>query len=87
VDTKELEQGEQGEQEGNKHAPLRGPRVEDQRGRCVVPTLTTWGRPVRKSRIQLQRELFSPRVLSLVMSFEDTMVLNAELKSMNSILP
>jgi hypothetical protein len=23
-------------QEGTKHAPLRGPRVEDQRGRCVV---------------------------------------------------
>ena len=38
-----------------------------------LPTLTTWGRPVRKSRIQLQREVFSPRVLSLVMS---TMVLN-----------
>jgi hypothetical protein len=37
------------------------------------------GRPVRKSRIQLQREMFSPRVFSLVMSFEGTMVLNAEL--------
>ena len=28
--------GEQGVQEGNEHATLRGPRVEDQRGRCVV---------------------------------------------------
>ena len=28
--------GEQGIQEGTDHAPLRGPRVEDQRGRCVV---------------------------------------------------
>ena len=45
----------------------------------LLPTLTTWGRPVRKSRIQLQRVVFSPRILSLVMSFEDTMVLNAEL--------
>ena len=40
-----------------------------------LPTLTTWGRPVRKSRI-----------LRLVMSFEGTMVLDAELLSMNSIL-
>ena len=28
--------GEQGLQEGTEHAPLRGPRVEDQRGRCVL---------------------------------------------------
>ena len=42
----------------------------------LLPTLTTWGRPVRKSWIQLQREVLSPRVLSLVMSF---MVLNTEL--------
>ena len=45
----------------------------------LLPSLTTWGRPIRKSRIQLQRELFSPRVLSLVISFEGAMVLNAEL--------
>ena len=45
----------------------------------LLPTLTTWGWPVRESRIQLQREVFSPRVLSLAMSFEGTMVLNAEL--------
>ena len=51
-----------------------------------LPTLTTWGLPVRKSRIQLQTEVFSPGVFSLVMSFEETMVLNTELKSMNSIL-
>ena len=48
----------------------------------LLPTLTTWGR----SRIQLQREVFSPRILSSVMSFEGTMVLNDELFSMNSIL-
>ena len=29
--------------------------------------------------LYLQREAFSPKVLSLVMSFEDTMVLNTEL--------
>ena len=60
--------GEQGEQQGTKHAPLRGPSVEDQRGRCVVAY-----------PYHLQREVFSPRVLSLVMSFEGAMVLNAEL--------
>jgi hypothetical protein len=32
-----------------------------------------------ESRIQLQREVFSPRVLSLLLSFEGTMVLNSEL--------
>ena len=39
----------------------------------LLPTLSIWGRPVRKSRIQLQR--FSPRVPIL----EGNMVLNAEL--------
>ena len=42
-------------------------------------TFTTWGWPIRKSRIQLQREVCSPRVLSLVRSYVGTMVLNAEL--------
>ena len=65
---------EQGEQEGTIHAPLRGPVAD-----VLLPTLTTWGQPVRKSRIQFQREVFSPRVLSLVMSFEGAMMLNAEL--------
>ena len=45
----------------------------------LLPTLTTWGQPVRKSRIQLQMEVFNPRILSLVTSFEGTMLLNAEL--------
>jgi hypothetical protein len=40
----------------------------------LLPTLTTWGRPVRKSRIQLQREGFCPRVRSLVMSLEETVI-------------
>jgi hypothetical protein len=39
----------------------------------LLPTLTIWGRPIRKSRIQLQR-VFNPRVLNLVMSFVGTMV-------------
>ena len=66
---------EQGVQEGTKHAPLRDPSMAD----MLLPTLTTWGRPFRKSRVQLQKVVFSPRVLSLVMSFVGTMVLNAEL--------
>ena len=81
--------GVQRVQEETKYTPRRGPSVEDKRGRHVVAYpyhLTTCGRPVRKSRIQLQRDVFSPKVLSLVMSFVGTLVLNTELSSMNSIL-
>jgi hypothetical protein len=42
-------------------------------------TTHTWGWLVRMSRNQFQREVFSSRVLSLVMSLEGTIVLNAEL--------
>ena len=73
--------GEQGVQEGTKYTPLRGPSFED----VLLPIFTAWELPGKKSRLQLQREVFSLRVLSLVMSFEGTMVLNAELY-MNSIL-
>ena len=45
----------------------------------MLPTLTTRGRRVRKCRIEMQWEVFSPRVLSLVMSFMGTMVFNGEL--------
>jgi hypothetical protein len=45
----------------------------------LLPTLTTWGQPIKKSRIQLQREVFRPRVLTLVRSFEGTIVFNIEL--------
>ena len=47
-------------------------------GRAVVGEQEVQ-QPVRKSRVQLQREVFSPMVLSLVRSFVGTMVLNAEL--------
>ena len=69
--------GEQGVQEGTEHAPLRGPRVEAQRGKCVVTYPHHLG--AARQEVQLQREMFSPRVLSLVMSFEGTMLLNTEL--------
>ena len=42
----------------------------------LLYNLTTWEWTVRKSRIQLQRNVFHPRVLSLVMSLEGTPVLN-----------
>ena len=61
------------------HAPLRVPVLRISVADVLLPTLTTWGQPVRNSRIQLQREVFSPKFLSLAMSFEGTMVLNAEL--------
>ena len=66
-----------GVQEGTKYTPLRVPRISV--ADVLLPTLTTWGRPGMKSRIQLQRGGFSPRVFSLVMSFEGTMVLNVQL--------
>ena len=56
---------------------LTGPRVEDKRGGCVVTY--PYHQAVRYSRIHLQREMFSLRVLSLVMSIEGIMVLNTEL--------
>ena len=70
---------EQGVQEGTEHAPLRAPVLRISVADVLLPTLTTGVRPVTMSRIQLQREVFSPRVLSLLMSLEGTMVLNSEL--------
>ena len=43
----------------------------------MLSTLTTWGQPARMSRLQQQRQVFCPRVLRLLLSFEGTMVLNA----------
>ena len=60
---------EQGVQQGTEHAPLRCPCVEYQRGGCVV----------RKSKTQLPREVGAPRVLSVLINSEGTMVLNTEL--------
>ena len=71
--------GEQGVQEETKHTPLRGPVLRISVAYVLLPNLTTWVWPVRKSRIQLQRVLFSPWVFSLLMSFVGTMVLNTEL--------
>ena len=61
------------------HAPLKGSSVEDQHGRCVATYPQHLVVAVRKSKIQLQREVFCPRILSLVMSCESTMVFNADL--------
>ena len=61
------------------HLVKRGYCSERETATVLLPTLTTWGQPVSKARIQLQREVFSTRVLSLVMSFEGIMVLNSEL--------
>ena len=71
--------GEQGEQEWTEHAPLRGPCVEVSMADVLLPTLTNWERPVRMSNMQLQREVFSSRVVSLVISLEGTVLLHAEL--------
>jgi len=58
-------------------------------GSCVqgeVPTLTTWFLVVRKSRIQAHRGVFRPSSISLSASLLGSMVLKAELKSINDIL-
>ncbi|RCU34597.1 hypothetical protein DVA81_19275, partial [Acinetobacter baumannii] len=47
----------------------------------VWPDLTFCGQSVRKSIIQLQREVLVPRSQSLVINLEGVTVLNAELKS------
>ena len=53
--------------------------MEYWRGLVILPTLTTWGRPVKKSRIQLHKAGLRPRTASLMLSLEDTMVWKAEL--------
>ena len=70
---------EQGVQEGTKHAPLRGPCVEDQRGRSVVAYPYHLGIARHEIQDPVAEGGVCPRVLSLVMSFVGTMVLNAEL--------
>jgi hypothetical protein len=45
--------GEQGVQEETKHTHLRGPVLKVSMADVLLLTLVTWGRPVRKSRIQL----------------------------------
>ena len=56
--------GEHGVHEGTDHASLRCSVLRISVADVFLPTLTTWGRRVRKCRIQLQREVFSPMVLS-----------------------
>jgi hypothetical protein len=70
---------EQGVQVRIKQAALKGPGVEGQCGRGVVAYPHHLGPACQKSRIQLQREEFSLRVPSLIMSLKGTMVLNSEL--------
>ena len=57
-------------------------RVEVKR----LSNLTGWGLFVRKSEVQLQRDVLIPSWLSVGISLEGITVLNAELKSVNSIL-
>ena len=39
----------------------------------LLPTFTTWGRPVRKAKAQLHRAGLKPKASSLMMSLEGTM--------------
>jgi len=60
---------------------LQTPHLE-----VCLPTLTTLGLAVRKSRIQAHRGVFSPSSISLPASLLGSMVLKAEPKSINNIL-
>jgi hypothetical protein len=60
--------GEQGVQEGTKYALLRGPSVEDQRGRCAVAYPYHLGAAHQEWQDPVE-----------AMSFVGTIVLNAEL--------
>jgi len=51
-----------------------------------LPTLMTWVLAVKKCRIQAYRRVFRPCSISLSASLRGTMVLKAELKSINNIL-
>ncbi len=64
---------------GIKKQPWGAPMLRMRVDEVCPPALTTWGLPVRKSRIHMHSEVFNPRSLSFVMSLEGTMVLNAEL--------
>ena len=72
---------EQGVQEGIEHTPPRGPRVG-----CVVTYPYHLGVACQEVKDPVAEGGVESQGLSFVMSFEGTMVLNAELKSMNSIL-
>ncbi len=64
---------------GLRTQPWGAPVLRVSGDEVLLPILTTWLLPVRKSRIQLHRDLFSPRVWSFATSVAGTMVLNAEL--------
>lgn len=53
---------------------------------CPPPTYLIWDLPGSKLRIHRQSEEFRPKSLNLTTSLRQTMVLNAELKSINITL-
>jgi hypothetical protein len=59
--------------------PCGAPVLSISKVEVFFPTFTTWGRPVRKSRTEVNRVGFRPMAASLMMDMEDTMVLNTEL--------
>ncbi len=77
--------GQQLEEQRAEHTALWGTCAQCGSARGVVAD-TNLGLPVKKSRIQLQRELLRPSRLNLLMSCCGIIVLNAELKSMSRIL-
>ncbi len=69
-----------------KDTPLRSPCIQNQGGEVWFPILMWWGLLFGKSKIQVHSELPGPGLLSFCTSLWGIIVLNAELKSTNSIL-
>ncbi len=69
----------QGEQEWAEDAAWGAPVLRIRGDEVFLPILITWLLHIRKSRMQLHRDLFSLRVWSFATSVAGTMVLNAEL--------
>ena len=78
--------GEQGEQKGAENTPLWGPRVEDQQSGGVVSYLHHLWSALQEVLDPVAQDGGQTHGPSLVMSSEGTMVLKAELLSMNSIV-
>ncbi len=63
---------------GLRTQPCGAPVLRIRGDEVLLSILTTWLLPVRNFRIQLHRDLFSPRLWSFATSVASTMVLNAE---------
>lgn len=77
--------GHQGEQQGGQNTSLEGVSAQEMTLDVLLPTRTDWVLSVKKSSNQLHRDVFEARGSNLHTRFWGMIMLNAELKSRNSI--